>query len=105
MRGPFVLSKSCVNLVVPPNMRGVYGLSNSKDTMELVKRATGNANEEIKSYFNQYKYFWFELAASPREAFMIECELYHSRLVARNNGVKHPAAPADSGWRCPVCGQ
>ena len=105
MRGPFVLSKSCVNLVVPPHMRGVFALSNNRDGLEVVKSADKSANEEIKGFFTQFKYFWFELASSPREAFAIECELYHSRLVAKLEGNGHPKAPPDSGWHCPVCGQ
>ena len=105
MRGPFVLSKSCVNLVVPPHMRGVIALSNTKDGLELVKCADKSANEEIKGYFTQYKYFWFELASSPREAFGIECEMYHSRLAHRTDTADHPKAPTESGWLCPVCGR
>jgi hypothetical protein len=86
-------------------MRGVFALSNNKEGLEVVRSADRSANEEIKGFFTQFKYFWFELASSPREAYSIECELYHSRLVTKNNATSHPKAPSDSGWRCPVCTQ
>jgi hypothetical protein len=105
MRGPFVLSKSCVNMVVPPQVRGVFALSNSKDSLEILKHSDDSACEEIKGFFTQFKYFWFELAANPHEAFNIECEIYHGRLTPHNNGKVHPKAPEDSGWHCSICRQ
>jgi len=102
MRGPFVLSKSCVNMIVPPRMLGVFGLSNEKDAMHMVRRAERNACDEIKTYWPDYKYFWFQLAASPRDAYSIECELYHAKLEGKNGNL-HPKAPLATGWHCPAC--
>lgn len=103
MRGPFVLSKPCVNMLVPPRLLGVFALSNSRDSLSVVKRAQTSACDEIKSHFNQYKYFWFRLAATAREAFSIECEIYHEKLADDGNGNCHPSAPSSTGWHCPVC--
>lgn len=105
MRGPYVLSKYCVNMVVPPRLRGVYALSNSKDSMELLKRVDKSANEEIKNYVNQYKFFWVELASSVKDSFALECEAYHTHFAKSGNGYVHPKAPADTGWHCPVCNE
>jgi hypothetical protein len=85
-------------------MLGVFGLSNEKTDVTLVKRAEKNACEEIKNYWPDYKYFWFELAASPRDAFIIECQLYHAKLEGKNGNV-HPRAASATGWHCPVCNQ
>jgi hypothetical protein len=104
MRGPFVLSKSCVNMIVPPRMLGVFGLSNEKDSLSMIKRAERNACEEIKNYWPDFKYFWFELASSPRDAFAIECQLYHTKLEGKNGNL-HPKTPPATGWHCPVCSQ
>jgi hypothetical protein len=105
MRGPFVLSKYGVDMVVPPRMLGVVALSNTRDSLEVIKRTDRSACEEIKSYFNQYKYFWVEFASCAKEAFQIECEIFHGQLAKKSNGRVHPKAPAESAWHCPVCQQ
>jgi hypothetical protein len=91
-------------MVVPPRMLGVFGLSNEKNSLALIKRAERNACEEIKNYWPEYKYFWFELASSPHDAYAIECEQYHSKLEGRE-GNTHPRSPPATDWHCPVCNQ
>ena len=107
MRGPFVLTKYYVDMVVPHNRLGVFALSNARDGFDVLVRSEKNACDEIKTYFSQYKYFWIRPASSPRDAFAIECEVYHSRMAQRcnGNGNGHPKAPEASGWHCPVCGK
>jgi hypothetical protein len=106
MRGPFVLTKYNVDMVVPHNRLGVFALSNAKDAFAVLHRSEKSACDEIKAFFNQYKFFWIRPASSARDAFSIECEVYHSRMAQHcaDNG-NHPKAPPDSGWHCPVCGK
>jgi hypothetical protein len=91
-------------MVVPPRMLGVFGLSNEKGSPAMIKRAEKNACDEIKTYWPDYKYFWFELASSPHDAYTIECQFYHTKLEGKN-GNPHPKMPPATGWHCPICSQ
>ena len=105
MRGPFVLTKYCVDMVVPPKRLGVYALSNDRDSIDIIRRAEKSTGDEIKGFFQQYKYFWVAVAYSQQDAFRIQCEQYHRRMAGGDNtiGWEHPKAPKQSGWHCPVC--
>ena len=103
MRGPFVLSETGVNLMVPPRLLGVYCLSNSRDHVELLRRSSVSVRDEVRAYVDEYKYFWFEVATSARDAFAREAQGYHDPTLRKAACIAHPHAPAGSDWRCPDC--
>jgi hypothetical protein len=105
MRGPFVLSETGVHMMVPPKLLGVYALSNTRDHVEILRRSSIALCDEVRAYASEFKYFWFDLAYSERDAYDREAHEYHTPRLRKAESITHPHAPADSDWHCPECQQ
>ncbi|MEO0077859.1 MAG: hypothetical protein ABIK86_02545 [candidate division WOR-3 bacterium] len=104
MRGPYLLRPLQVDMSVPTRVGGVYCLAKDRRQIALVGRADKGLRDAIKSYWNQYEFFWYEPSLSPREAFEKECYHYHKhRDCGRLEGCEHPKPPDKVDCRCPVC--
>ena len=87
---------------------GVYLLSKDGRKVEYVGRSDSDIAQDIKDGANRFRgmqYFWYEVCSSLKEAHKRECELYH-QYTERSPllNARHPAAPNDEQWRCPVAG-
>jgi len=88
---------------------GVYALDKTTTPgfhFDYVGRADDDLNARLKSHLgSEYRYFEFDYATSPKDAFEKECELYHDHggPEGKLDNKVHPARPAGSGWKCPRC--
>lgn len=101
LKGPFLITE--VPYHVEPQTMGVYVLSRSPNGRPIyVGRSDSDLQLRIISSSSQgdYRYFWFDYASSPMDAYKYECELYHG-FNPPDNSV-HPAVPPNMNWRCPV---
>ncbi len=103
--GPFLLTAERIDSHLQANSPGVYGLGEKHDG-NFVFKSVGRSDQDVRAALKQHvagPYSWFKFcyALSPRDALEKECELYHS-LVTLDNPA-HPAAPKNSGFRCPYC--
>ncbi len=103
MKGPYPISHidSRITKISP----GVYILSQDGRVAHYVGRSDTNLATRVKNSLTEgtdYKYFWFEYATSPMQAYYLECEWYHK--YDPPNNANHPAAPPGTYWRCPVLG-
>lgn len=105
MKGPYSLSASKVDEVVTRKSPGAYELSNDGKARRYVGRSDTDVAARIKSHVGSYRYFWWEYARSPKAAFEAECTHWHRHGGAQGklHNKNHPARPAGSGWKCPVC--
>jgi len=105
MNGPFTLNSATIDLRAERTAPGTYKASNSKTAVKYVGRSDVDVNARLKDHVGVYRYFWYEYATSPRAAFQKECTLWHHHGGAqgRLDNINHPARPAGSGWKCPVC--
>jgi hypothetical protein len=104
MRGPFPLNSSRVDILVIPGRPGVYGISNTSDSPTYIARAETDLNIALKRWAEKYKFFWFEYALSPKEAYLLECEAFHKNSKKRLENKLHPGPPENIKLKCPVCG-
>jgi hypothetical protein len=109
MEGPYALTKAKIDEAVTPTSAGNYalGYTNDKGTfiVEYVGRSDSDVNAELKSKVGtKYKQFKFSYATSPKAAFEKECRNYHDfgGKDKLDNDI-HPARPAGTDWKCPVC--
>ncbi len=75
MYGSFPLSD--VDVRVMPGELGAYILSRDGRTAHYVGRSDDDLKKRIKlsaKEGNGYKYFWFEYARTPMEAYRLECK-------------------------------
>jgi len=83
---------------------GVYALKR-KGRIVYIGRSDSDVNAREGQSFAQGKY---DLTtdiietSSPREAFLLECRLFHKHDPVEN--IYHPAVPPGTNWRCPVKG-
>ena len=105
MRGPHTLTSSEIDSRVTRTAPGIYKASNSKTAIKYVGRSDSDLNARLKTHVGVYRYFWYEYATSRRAAFQKECTLWHHYGGAHGglDNINHPARPAGSGWKCPVC--
>jgi hypothetical protein len=104
--GPHSLSTKSVERTVTRKMAGVYVLSAMEGGIaspRLVGRSDHDVGTKLKDGIGLYSHFAFVYASSPRSAYEMECEIYHSTKPPEN--ATHPTKPADATWECPVCGQ
>jgi hypothetical protein len=103
MSGPYLIDY--VDFYVTRKSPGVYILSRDGKTAAYVGRSDTDVRARIKQSASEgygYKYFLFEYATSPRDAYYKECEYYH-KYKPRDN-VNHPAVSPGANWQCPVLG-
>jgi len=108
LSGPFPLTSAGIDAAVTTTSAGVYALgkldtADNKFTIHYVGRSdddlNGRLKEHVKLWYPQFKAAY---ATSPKNAFEMECELYHDYGIHGVNKV-HPARPQYSGWKCPRC--
>ena len=104
LAGPFSLDNVFDEVV--HDSPGVYVLSRNA----LHPHYIGRSDSSIRTRIPQsaaagsgYLVFWFGYAPSPKEAYQLECLLFHKYERHIDNSI-HPAVPVGAYWRCPVVG-
>ncbi len=105
MSGPYRLTTYVIETVVPPQVPGVYvlGRLSGRGVLEMAKligRSDADVREALKGHAGKHEAFLYERATSPLGAFEMECELFHQ---FRDLALPHPARPANTTWKCPLC--
>lgn len=109
LMGPFALTPAGINLKQMPPSPVAYCLgtigADGRFAPGYVGRVENGLAARLQSHVGAKRYdvFMYALAASPRQAFVMECEIYHG-FKPRDNDV-HPAGPPGSDWTCPACGR
>lgn len=102
--GPFPILE--VFDTVAPGRPGVYVLGRDHRHANYAGRSDTDVRARIPQSAAEgsgYRWFWFDYATSPRDAYLKECILFHQLGGALDNSY-HPAVPAGQNWRCPVEG-
>jgi hypothetical protein len=101
MRGPFRLTQDILDKSVPRSA-GVFALGTLSRKGSIVVTEVGRSDDDVvetlKQRIGRHEAFVYEEAASPRQAFELECELYHQFRPTST----HPK-PDDETWVCPIC--
>ncbi len=112
---PYSLSKLAglrnekIDEVVTQTKPGVYVLDKDDKLafqVNYVGRADKDLNERIKKWVEtKYRYFKFDYATSPKNAFEKECEIWHDFGGAEGklDNKIHPGRPNGTNWKCPKC--
>jgi len=113
LRGPYQLTNVMIDLYVEENKIGVYILGEIKGNHELTifkTRYVGRAEKQdlrdrIKDWKEEYSGFKFAYASTKKDAYLMECELYHELggLKGKLDNKQHPDAPDGTNWKCPKC--
>lgn len=105
--GPVELSFDVVDRVLAAAGSGVFALGRVDGAgtfrVERVGRADHNLRESLKSLIGCGNQFKFAVTASAKEAFELECELFHR--FRPPSTIIHPGRPPGSDWKCPCCTQ
>lgn len=107
--GPFPLTPAGININQVPHSPAAYCLGtigiDGRFAAGYVGRVDGELAARLQAHSGAARYdvFMYALAPSPQQAFMIECEIYHS-FKPRDNST-HPLRPASTEWTCPACGK
>lgn len=103
------LSEGRINRTVTRTAPGVYVLDKTTGGLFQVSHV-GRSDDDVKARLKQhvrstYKYFKFDYATSPKNAFEKECELYHDfgGPEGKLDNNVHPGRPKDTDWKCPKC--
>jgi hypothetical protein len=104
MRGPYPLNSTRVDLLIIPGRPGIYEVANATDSPVYLARSESDLSLALRRWVGKYKFFWFEYAVSPKDAYIIECETFHKCLKARLENNLHPGPPDNTNLKCPVCG-
>jgi hypothetical protein len=86
---------------------GVYLLGN--DEAGFAVKYVGRSDKCLRNrlathnHLFTYDYFAFMYAKDEREAFFLECQLWHTFQKSSLNNFIHPASPVNSGIKCPYC--
>lgn len=104
LRGPFPLTGDGVAKNVTRTSPGAYALGHSDGGsyyIYYVGRSDADVATRLRQHIGEYRQFKYEYYPSAKAAFEKECRLYHDFKPRDNKN--HPARPAGSGWKCPVC--
>jgi hypothetical protein len=99
--GPYELRPENFNTKIGP---GAYALGrNEAGTfyVDYVGRSDSDLINRLKSWVGSYPYFKGAYYATPYEAFLKECKLYHD-FNPRDNKI-HPDRAKNANWQCPCC--
>jgi hypothetical protein len=106
MLGPYRLDVDGIGKAVRRRGPGTYVLGyedfNNTFFVNYVGRSDKDLAEDLKSRIGSDILFKFVLYSTPREAFLKQCELFHSFSPRAN--VLHPARLEGTNWKCPSCG-
>lgn len=104
--GPHELTQAAVDRAVVGTGPGAYALGEQNSSgginVSYVGRSDEDLNARLKDWIGSYKHFKYGFYPTAEAAFMKECRLYHHFNTAANQ--IHPARPAGSNAKCPVCG-
>lgn len=107
-----ILTDSIVDKFVDKNRPGVYGLAVAYDGIILyVGRSDSDLNGRLKTHISEkslmtdryYLVFKFIYANSPKNAYEMECSLWHKEKPLDNK--IHPNKPEGTTYPCPICGK
>ncbi|HLI11439.1 MAG TPA: hypothetical protein VKY65_07535 [Alphaproteobacteria bacterium] len=106
LNGPRPLDRVNIDAAVTRKEPGAYALGPvaiGRITVLYVGRAESDLAERLKQHIGIYSHFTWIYASSPKRAFEIECEMYHTWMPADNHA--HPTRLSETRWTCPVCGE
>lgn len=109
MDGPFRLDADTINRLVSDVAPGVYVLGKLDNRGGPVVLYAGRSDTDLCERLNTWiergygSLFWFKYAASPQEAFGLECDLYHTYHPPFSK--VHPDKPDGTNLKCPKCGK
>jgi hypothetical protein len=109
LAGPFPLTQAAIGIHHMPGAPGTYCLGSIDLDGTFTAAYVGRADDDLAACLrhhigsDRYNAFVYVLATSPRNAFAMQCELYHA-LRPRDNHA-HPARADDATWTCPGCRQ
>ncbi|MDX2274697.1 MAG: hypothetical protein NW206_04530 [Hyphomonadaceae bacterium] len=106
--GPFRLTEEGVNAEVAEDSPGAYALGFDTPgvfTVVRVDRADGLRTALLeRAREGKYPSFKYLAVADAREAFDLECLLFHEFGGSRHlDNTDHPQRPDGSRWLCPDC--
>lgn len=105
LNGPFDLTYDSIHAVVPPAGNAVYALGYvdraSLFRVQRVGRVNGDLRGQLRELIGAGNKFKFKATPTDKEAFELECRLYHQFNPSSN--ISHPERPRGSGFRCPCC--
>jgi len=103
------LTNEKIDKMVTQTKPGVYVLDRTTGggfQVNYVGRADTDLNRRLKDWVeSKYKYFKFDYATSPKDAFEKECALWHDfgGPEGKLDNDKHPERPNGTDWKCPRC--
>lgn len=109
LMGPFPLTPAAININQMPRSPAAYCLGTIGHDGRFAAGYVGRVDDGLAARLQahigsaQYDVFMYALALSPQQAFIIECEIYHS-FRPRDNST-HPTRLAATEWFCPACGR
>ena len=105
LHGPYELTFDSIEAVMPAGGRGVFALGYAEPSsvfrVQRVGRDGNDLGNKLKSLIGASNEFKYRLTLTEREAFEMECELFHTLRPPSN--ISHPDRPQGSDWRCPFC--
>ena len=110
MNGPRIMAMGVVREVVP-SQPGAYVLGKDDNKALYVGRSDSDLKAQLLTHFQPsvaqgavvVTRFWFEVAVSPWDAFVVECSWYHQ--FAPTHNATHPTRPFGALYGCPICGR
>ena len=97
------LNKDTLNSLNVGEVNGVYALLNKNSEVDYVGRSSNLKKRLLRQcvtyphLYEKFAYFEFE---SSKEAYLLECNLYHNYNPKNNRN--HPDKQ-DASWSCPIC--
>lgn len=108
-KGPLPQNDETIDQYVTQTRPGNYALgyvSNGTFYVNYVGRADDDLNGRVHSWVGKkrdYTHFKMSYATSPKAGFEKECTNYHD--FEKTDNEIHPAKPAGTFWKRPVCGK
>lgn len=105
--GPKELTRAVIDEEFPQKTAGAYVIGTR--TPEQVMRVpyAGRSDDDIASrlrtHVGNYDAFSYVRADSPKQAYELQCEIYHELKPSKNT--QHPYKPTGVECACSVCGK
>lgn len=103
------LTNKRIDEMITRTAPGVYVLDKTTKGsfhVSYVGRSDDDVKGRLKDWVGtEYKFFKFDYATSPKNAFEKECELWHDYggPEGKLDNKIHPDRPEDTDWKCPRC--
>ena len=104
LRGPFPLNYDVVNREVVASVGAFalgYTAGDGRFHANKVGRSDGDLRQSLTRSIGYEREFKYLPLASAREAFELECHLFHSLAPLKTRS--HPNRPSNANWNCPTC--